>query len=106
MACAWLLVPVTAAGIGMGDAFFLRHGIGRRRVLLTLIVSTLIAVVSCVFLAALSGTENRHALVSGVLYFLLTLAVIGWLASAVGLAVGRSGDYLSRRIQNVDDRGW
>lgn len=106
IACAWLLVPAAAAGIGMGDAFFLRHGIGRRRVLVTLAVSTLVAAVSCALLAAVVGAESGRELLSATLYFGLILAVISWLGSAVGLAVGRSGDYLSRKIQNVDDRGW
>lgn len=106
MALVWLLVPVVATGIGMGDAFFLQHGIGQRRVTITLALSTLAALVSCVVLAAVSGSENQHELLSGALYLLLTLAVIIWLAAVIGLGVGRSGGYLSRRIQNVDDRGW
>ncbi len=106
MVFVWLLVPVVAAGIGIGDAFFLRHGIGQRRVTLTLLLSTLVALVSCVALAAVSGAESEQVLLSGALYALLTLAVISWLGAAIGLGAGRSGGYLSRKIQDVDDTGW
>lgn len=106
MAGVWLLVPLVATGIGIGDAFFLRHGTGRRRVGLTLAASTLVAVMSCATLAAVSGAENEQPLLSGILYFFLTAAVINWLAASIGIAVGRSEGYLSRKIQNVDDRGW
>lgn len=106
MALVWLLVPAVAAGIGIGDAFFLRHGIGQRRVTLTLTVSTLVAVLSCVVLAAVSGSEDPQELLSGALYLLLTLAVISCLGAVIGLGVGRSAGYLSRRIGDVDDRGW
>jgi hypothetical protein len=106
MALVWLLVPVVATGIGMGDAFFLRHGIGQRRVTIRLVLSTVAALVICVVLAVVSGPENQQELLSGALYLLLTLAVISWLAAVIGLGVGRSDGYLSRRIQNVDDRGW
>lgn len=106
MALVWLLAPAVAAGIGIGDAFFLRHGVGQRRATITLTLSTLAAVLSCVVLAVVSGFENRPLLLSGALYFTLTLAVISWLATGIGLGVGRGTGYLSRRIQNVDDRGW
>ncbi|CAN5507502.1 hypothetical protein BH20CHL1_BH20CHL1_08170 [soil metagenome] len=106
MALVWLLVPVVATGIGMGDAFFLRHGIGQRRVTIMLVLSTVAALVICVVLAVVSRPENQQELLSGALYLLLTLAVISWLAAVIGLGVGRSDGYLSRRIQNVDDRGW
>ncbi|CAN5262109.1 MAG: hypothetical protein H0V47_01125 [Chloroflexia bacterium] len=106
MALVWLLVPVVATGIGMGDAFFLRHGIGQRRVTIMLVLSTVAALVSCVVLAVASRPESQQELLSGALYLLLTLAVISWLAAVIGLGVGRSDGYLSRRIQNVDDRGW
>ena len=106
MALVWLLVPAVATGIGIGDAFFLRHGIGQRRVMLMLTVSTLAAVLSCVVLAAVAGSEDQQELLSGALYALLTLAVISWLGSVIGLGTGRGRGYLSRRIQDVDDRGW
>lgn len=106
MALVWLVAPVVAAGIGIGDAFFLRHGVGQRRAMVTMTLSTLVAVLSCVVLAAISGVEERPVLLSGALYLALTLAVIGWLAAGIGLGVGRGTGYLARKIQNVDDRGW
>jgi hypothetical protein len=71
-----------------------------------LVLSTVAALVSCVVLAVASRPESQQELLSGALYLLLTLAVISWLAAVIGLGVGRSDGYLSRRIQNVDDRGW
>lgn len=107
MALAWLLVPLVAAGIGLGDAFFLQHGLGQRRILLTLVGASLVAVASCVVLAVVTGAEtSEEMLLSAALYWLLIMAVVIWLAAFVGLGVGRGGGYLSRKIQNVDDTGW
>ena len=69
-----------AVGVGIGDAFFLRHGIGQRRVLVTLVSSTLVAAVSCAVLAALAGL--------GAALFAL---VVGRTHHAVGPADLRTG---------------
>ena len=106
MALSWLFAPLVAVGIGIGDAFFLRHGIGQRRVLLTLLLSVLAGLVSCAVLAGIAGDDSSSALLSGVLYFVLILAVISGLASMIGIGVGRGEGYLSRKVQDVDDTGW
>jgi len=106
MALAWILAPVAASGIGVGDAFFVRHGIGQRRVVLTMLGATQVALASCVVLAVISDAEQEYVVLSGILYFCLTLAVILWLAGLISLGIGRGESYLSRRIQDVDDTGW
>lgn len=106
MALAWLFAPFVAAGIGIGDAFFLRHGVGQRRVMLTLVASILAGLTSCLVLAALSGDEDSRLLFAGLLYFVLIIAVIAGLASIVGIGIGRGEGYLSRKVQDVDDTGW
>lgn len=105
-AILWLMVPVAAAGIGIGDAFFLRHGVGHRRVAWTALLGFLVAMSSCVILAAISNSGEGFQLVPGALYFMLVLGMIGVLGSGIAIASGKAGGYLSRRIQDVDDSGW
>lgn len=105
-AIVWLLVPAAAAGIGIGDAFFLRHGVGGRRIALTLIAGVLAATLSCAILATISTSDQGAAPVRGLLYGLLVLGVIAFLAAFIATAAGKSERYLSKRIQNVDDTGW
>lgn len=105
-AILWLLVPVAAAGIGIGDAFFLRHGIGDRRVAWTLLLGFLVAMSSCVILAAITTSGEGFQIVPAAMYFLLVLGMIGVLGSGIAIAAGKAGGYLSRRIQDVDDSGW
>lgn len=105
-AFAWLFVPVAAAGIGVGDAFFLRHGIGERRVALTALLGVVFAIVACAVLALVATGDDGRPILSGALYFLLVVAVIGVLSAVLAVAVGRGAGYLSRRIQDVDDTGW
>lgn len=105
-AIVWLLVPAVAAGIGIGDAFFLRHGIGGRRIALTAIAGVLAATLSCAILASISTSEDGAALVRGLLYGLLVVGMIATLAAFIAMAAGKSERYLSKRIQNVDDTGW
>ena len=103
---AWLLVPVVAVGIGMGDAFFLRHGVGDRRVAWTLLLGFVIAVSSCVILAVANASDSAWSVLSGTLYFLLVIGVVGVLSAGIAIAAGKAGGYLSRRIQSVDDTHW
>lgn len=105
-AVVWLLVPVAAAGIGIGDAFFLRHGIGDRRVAWTALLGFLVALSSCVVLAVIVNASDSNQFVVGGLYVLLVLGMTGVLASGIAIAAGKAGGYLSRKIQDVDDTGW
>jgi hypothetical protein len=105
-ALAWLFVPVMAAGIGTGDAFFLRHGVGERRVALTALLGVVFAIFACALLAVIGTADESTPLLAGALHFVLVIAVIGVLASILAVAIGRGGGYLSRRIQDVDDAGW
>lgn len=105
-AFVWLLVPAVAAGIGIGDAFFLRHGIGGRRIAATTIAAVLVATLSCVILAIINTSEDGAVLAKGMLYALLVVGVVLALAAFIAFAVGKSERYLSRRIQDVDDTGW
>ncbi len=105
-AFVWLLVPVAAAGIGIGDAFFLRHGIGGRRIALSAIAGVFAATLSCAILASISTSEDGAALIQGMLYGLLVVGMIAALAAFIALAAGKSERYLSKRIQDVDDTGW
>lgn len=105
-AIAWLCVPFVAAGIGMGDAFFLRHGVGTRRVALTGLLGFLVSILGCVTLAVINTGDDGNELLSGALYFILVAGVIAMLSTGIAIAVGRASGYLSRQIQDVDDRGW
>lgn len=105
-ALAWLLVPVVAAGIGAGDAFFLRHGVGDRRVAWTLLLGFVVALTSCVVLAVINTSDTGRSVLAGALYFLLVIGIIGVLSAGIAIAVGKAGGYLSRRIQDVDDTNW
>lgn len=106
MALTWLLVPVVAAGNGSGDAFFLRHGVGDRRVAWTLLLGFLVALTSCVVLAVINTSGTGGSVLAGGLHFLLVLGIIGVLSAGIAIAVGKAGGYLSRRIQDVDDTNW
>jgi len=105
-AIVWLLVPLVAVGIGIGDAFFLRYGIGERRVAVTALLGLVVAIAGCAVLAVINTSGERSSWLAAVLYFLLVAGTIAVLASGIAIAAGRGSGYLSRRIQDVDDTGW
>jgi hypothetical protein len=105
-ALVWLLVPLVAVGIGMGDAFFLRYGIGERRVALSGLIGLIVAVTGCAVLAVINTSGDGSSWLAGALYFLLVAGTIAVLSSGIAIAAGRGSGYLSRRIQDVDDAGW
>lgn len=105
-ALVWLFVPVVAVGIGMGDAFFLRYGVGERRVALTALLGLVTAVTGCAVLAVINTPGSGGSWLAGTLYFLLVVGTIALLASGIAIAAGRGSGYLSRRIKDVDDTGW
>ena len=101
----WLLIVPASLLRGWGMAFFLEHGRGRRRALVELVVGALVALVACAFLSFRSGTAT------GTVYMIifglaLYVAVFGSLAAGVGIGLGRGGDYMARKIQEVDDESW
>lgn len=105
MALVWFVVPLVASGIGVGDAFFLRHGEGQRRVTLTLLCGILVALVGCVVVSGASASENERPLLSGLLYFTLISAVIAVMASLVALGLGRGERHAPDRLRDFDSRG-
>jgi hypothetical protein len=105
-ALVWLMVPLVAIGIGLGDAFFLRHGVGERRVAWTALLGLVIAIAGCAVLAVINTSDDGSVWIRGALYFLLVAGTIAVLASGIAIAAGRGTGYLSRRINDVDDTGW
>jgi hypothetical protein len=106
---AWLCLPFVALGIGFGDAFFIRHGIGIRLEALMLIGGVLVAIGTCVLISTAGGggaggTLGR--LVDAVLYGLLYGGLLSLLAALVGFGFGRGLDYAGRRIESLSDEDW
>jgi hypothetical protein len=104
----WLVAVPLAFAIGFGDAFFLSHGRGLRRVLLTLPVGAVVSLTSCALLSTtlqmLEGGFGR--IIDAALYGALLLAVIFLLAALVALALSRGSQYAARQIARLDDEGW
>ncbi len=104
----WLLLPVVALGIGYGEAFFIEHGRGVRRAVVTGLAGALIGLLSCVLLAGLPGeadsTGRRLAVtgLSGILFGSLLYS----LAAFIGLGAGKGSSYAARRIADSDDENW
>ena len=105
---SWLATVPLAIAVGFGDAFFLSHGRGQRRVLLTLLAATLALLAGCAFLSsALASPETGiERTLAAVLYGVLPLAALFLLASLVALGLSRGTDYAGRRISQLDDEGW
>lgn len=107
LAVGWIILPFIAVGIAAGDAFFIEHGRGVRRAVLTLALGALVGIASCALINSVStGAGSRSALAEGCAYALLYAAATLCLAAALALAIGRGAGYVARRIQQVDDEGW
>jgi hypothetical protein len=104
-ALCWVLLPFVALAIAYGDAFLLRHGVGGRRVLLTLISGVFSALAACVVLS-IAGDDAASGVAGAVGYALLFSALALALSAAFALAFGRSGDYLARRVAKLSEEDW
>jgi hypothetical protein len=108
VALLWVIGPVIALAIGVGDAFFLQHGRGRRRSILTLIGAIVVALVACVILSGITEeSQDRGGQVLSIAgNVLLYIAVIGGLASLIALGIGRGSGYAARRIDELSREDW
>lgn len=107
LALCWIALLPIAVALGIADGFFIEHGRGLRRVLLTIISGTFVTLLSCIFLAVIDETASAGARIIGALaYALCYAAILLSLGGILGIAIGRGGGYLARRIQQVDDDGW
>ncbi len=107
-ALTWVCAPVVAFGIGVGDAFFVRHGRQQRRILLSIVLSLLIVLMSCVILAGgVNGSSSvQRNIVESSLYGLLYAGIVIGLSGTIALGIGRGEDYVSRRIDQMSDDDW
>jgi hypothetical protein len=108
LAAGWTTMPFLALGVAVGDAFFLRHGRGLRRVLLRASGALVVVLGGCLALSVLptgAGSLVRRV-ASGALYAVLFFAIVTLIAALLAVAIGRGEGYLSRKIQAVDDEGW
>lgn len=104
----WLALPPVALAIGYGDAFFIEHGVGVRRSVLTIVLGALLSLAACVILSTAAMAEGgalARFLAAG-LYSLLYAGILALLSSLVGLGIGRGLGYAGRRIQQLDDEQW
>jgi hypothetical protein len=107
-ALAWIVAPAVALGIGVGDAFFVRHGHGKRRIALSILVSVFTALISCVILAGISDSSGTWAqdLVVTALSMLFYGGIVVGLAGLIAFGIGRGEDYVSRRIDRMSHEDW
>lgn len=107
-ALTWICAPIVAFGIGVGDAFFVRHGRQQRRILASIILSIVVVLMSCVILAGRSnGTSTmQQNVVESSLYGLLFAGIVVGLSGLIALGIGRGEDYVSRRIDRMSDEDW
>jgi hypothetical protein len=107
-ALLWIVVLPIALGIAMGDAFLVAHGRGRRRLIVTISAAVLVALFSCVLLASITGSSEsiERDIVSSVVYGVFYAANIVGLSALIALAIGRGGDYVSRRIDAMSEEDW
>jgi hypothetical protein len=108
LAFTWIIVLPIALGIAAGDAFMVAHGRNRRRLLLTMIGAVIVAVLSCGLLALLSeATGNRRRDIADcIAYCVFYGANVLGLSALMALAIGRGGDYVSRRIDAMSNDDW
>ena len=107
-ALTWICAPFVAFGIGVGDAFFVRHSRGMRRIILSILGSVFMVLTSCVILAGISDSSESwtHDLVVAALYALLYAGIVIGLAGLIALGIGRGEDYVSRRIDRMSREDW
>jgi hypothetical protein len=111
-AACWIAGPMAALGMAVGDAFFLQYGRGTRRAALTSLASALGAVVTCVTITLVTSAVTDAAqpwairAIEAALYALLFAAVFFGMGAVLALGIGRSGSYLSRRIDALSTDDW
>ena len=107
-ALTWVCAPIVAAGIGVGDAFFVRHDRGMRRIRLSILVSVFTVLTSCVILAGISDSSRSWTqdLVVAALYALFYTGIVVGLAGLIARGIGRGEDYVSRRIDRMSGEDW
>lgn len=108
IALMWVIVPLIALAIGVGDAFFIQHGRGRKRVIMSLIGAMVVALAACVILSGITEESQDHAgqIVSIAANMLLYVAIIGGLAALISLGIGRGSGYVARRIDAMSREDW
>jgi hypothetical protein len=108
VALSWVAMPFLAVAIALAEAFFVRHGRGGRRLALTALAGGLAAHGACGALATTGGiADSLSSNVSqAIVYALLFVALVGLISAVLALGIGRGENYLSRKIQAVDDDGW
>ena len=108
LAAGWVISPAISMAIGAGDAFFLQHGRGQRRVMLTLVGAIALAIGTCVSLATLSTDDDSwsYALVQGALLAGFLAAMVLGMAAIIAIAVGRGSDYAANRIAKMSEEEW
>ena len=102
---SWLLILPASLLRGWGMAFFIEYGKGVRRALIELVGGALLALLACALLSYGGGGSARRVFMI-IFGLAMYVAVFGSLAAGVGLGLGRGGDYMARKIQDVDDEGW
>ncbi|MDQ3547291.1 MAG: hypothetical protein M3439_00590 [Chloroflexota bacterium] len=107
-ALTWICAPFVAFGIGVGDAFFIRHGQRRRRILLSILASVITVLTACVILAGISDSSPSRTpdLVVAALYAVFYAGIVIGLAGLIALGIGRGEDYVSRRIDRMSREDW
>lgn len=107
-ALAWACVPIVALGIGVGDAFFVRHGRGSRRLILTVLAGIAVSLASCVMLAIASDSASTRVGdgIITALYVVLYIGIVVGLAGLIALGIRRGEDYVSRRIDRMSREDW
>ncbi len=107
-ALTWICAPFVAFGIGVGDAFFVRHGQRRRRILLSILASAFTVLTACVILATISDSSpsrTQDFFVAG-LYAVFQAGIVIGLAGLIALGIGRGEDYVSRGIDRMSREDW
>jgi hypothetical protein len=108
LALGWFALPVIAVSLGAGDGFFIEHGRGGRRALLTIVVGAITSLASCGLLSSISDADSDplRSAIAGAIYAVMYAAITLTLGATLGIAFGKGSGYLGRRIQQVDDEGW
>jgi hypothetical protein len=107
-ALLWIGVLPLAIGIAAGDAFLVTYGRGQRRLIATLLGAVLLALLSCILLASIAGNSGSTGrdIVGIVAYSVFYAANVLGLSALIALAIGRGGDYVSRRIDVMGEEDW
>src|SRR3954447_15830212 len=105
---AWIMLPLPALAIGAGEAFFLRAGRNRRRVLLQTTAAVALAMGACVWLSLVPKKSQMwpgnmlDTIGYATVYLTGLLTLAGLLAFGIGLGEG----YLARRVAELSQEDW